>query len=295
MAYRFKRRETIAHGFRRIVAEQITGLLDDSRQATGESVHSARKRCKMLRALLELHASALERPARERADKAVRKIARSLAPVRDSAVRLQTLDALLALPSAQPAQRFAHVRCLLEAQAASARQLVLTRSDLRDVVALVRSAEARLLALAFARKGWRAIGPGLTRGFRRGRRSFATALDDPSPEVRHRWRQQVKRLWNHLRLIEACQPKKLGALVRKLDALDETLGTEHDLAVLRQHLVQHGRRHRAPAAFDAIVDLIDGRRTQLRRAADAQGHALYREKAGDFSAALERAWRRWRA
>lgn len=294
MAFCFKRREPIADGSRRIAAEQIRGLLEDTRSATAESVHSARKRCKMLRALLALHAHALDEPPRRGANKAIQKIARALAPVRDAEARLQTLDALLALPAASPAQRFSHVRGLLEAQAASARQLVLTRSDLRDVEALVRSAEARLLALAFDRKGWRAIGPGLTRCYRRGRRNFAAALDDPSPERRHAWRKQVKRLWNQLRLLEGCQPRKLGALVLELDRLGEILGAEHDLAVLRAHLAQHGRRNRSPAAFAAIVELIDSRRAQLRREADALGHALYGEKPRAFAEAIEHLWREWR-
>jgi CHAD domain-containing protein len=294
MAYRFKRREPVAEGFRRIVDEQVAGLLEDIATAGAESVHSARRRCKMLRALLELPAAALDRRQRERADDALEKIARSLAPVRDAEVRLQTLEALLASSAAHASESFAQARGLLRSQAAAARRLVLTASDLRDVVALVKAAQARLLALVFDRKGWRAIGPGLARSFRRGRRSFAAALDDPSPEVRHHWRKQVKLLWNHLRVVHGCHPKKLSALPRQLDALGETLGTEHDLAMLRQHLAQHGKRHRSPAAFHAIVDLIDSRRTQLRRTADAQGRALYRQKPAAFAEQIERAWHVWR-
>jgi CHAD domain-containing protein len=294
MAYRFKRREPIAGGFRRIADEQIAGLLRDIESATTESIHDARRRCKMLRALLALADEALDTRARARANEAVEKISRALAPVRDAEVRLQTLETLLAPAAARPTARFAQVRSLLQAQATAARRLVLTAGDWRDVAALVRSAHERMQALEFSCKGWRALGPGLTRSFRRGRQGLAASLDDPSPEVRHQWRKHVKLLWNHVRLLHGCQPRRLGAVARQLATLGETLGAEHDLAVLRQHLVQHGKRHREPAAFGAIVDLIDTRRALERRSADALGGKLYRRKPAVFAAQIERAWKRWR-
>lgn len=277
-----------------MVDEQIAGLLADTKDASGRGIHEARKRCKMLRALLALLSAGFEARATERAEEALEKIARSLAPVRDAEVRLQTLEYLLEVSSPRSAQRFEHVRSLLQAQAASARQLSLTPADLRDVAALARAAHTRLLALACDRKGWRAIGPGLTRSYRRGRRSLAEALDDPSPERRHRWRQRVKMLWNQLRLLQGCQPKKLGALLEKLETLGDALGGEHDLAELRQHLAQHGRRNRSAPAFAAIVALIDTQRARLRRAADALGRKLYAPRPTDFARQLKHAWQEWR-
>lgn len=294
MAYRFKRRESTAEAYRRIVEEQIAGLHEDINDASAEGIHEARKRCKMLRALVELFRGALDERASKRTDDALEKIARSLAPVRDSEVRLQTLEGLLARGMPRATQRFAHVHALLQAQAASARRLTLTAADLRDVTALVAAAHTRLLGLSLTRKGWNAFGPGITRTYRRGRRAFSDALEDPSPEIRHEWRKRVKLLWYHIRLLQGSQPKKLGAFARKLESLGETLGAEHDLAVLRQHLAQYGRRNRSPAAFDGIVDLIDSRRTQLRRASDALGRTLYAQKPAAFESRLKRAWHTWR-
>jgi CHAD domain-containing protein len=294
MAYRFKRREPVADAFRRISREQFVGLLSRLKTTADDGIHEARKHCKMLRALVELLSGACDARACQRADEALEKIARSLAPVRDADVRLQTLEALLTRAGPRAPQRFAHVHGLLRAQAASAHRLGLTTADLRDVAALVKAAEARLLALEFSRKGWRAIGPGITRAFRRGRRSFAQSLEDPSPEIRHQWRKRVKLLWYHVRLLQGSQPKRLAALARKLESLGETLGAEHDLAVLRQHLAQHGKRNRSPASFDGIIERIDVRRSQLRRIADALGHTLYAEKPAAFEKRLKRAWHEWR-
>ncbi len=294
MAYRFKRRESVADAFRRIVDEEAAALIAALKATGNDGVHAARKRCKMLRALLELLDGAAEKRACAKADESLEKIARALAPVRDAEVRLQTLEGLLTGAGARSPQRFAGARSLLQAQAASARRLSLTPADLRDVAALVRTGQERLLALQLDRKGWDALGPGLTRTYRRGRRSFEKGLGDPSPENRHQWRTRVKLLWYHVRLLHGCQPKKLGTLEAKLAALGETLGIEHDLATLRQHLAQHGRRHRSPAAFDGVIDLIDKRRTFLRRTADALGRKLYAEKAGDFARRMKHAWHAWR-
>jgi hypothetical protein len=45
MAYRFKRRESVADGVRRVALEQLDGTLHDlQRPKQGEAIHRARKR-----------------------------------------------------------------------------------------------------------------------------------------------------------------------------------------------------------------------------------------------------------
>jgi CHAD domain-containing protein len=295
MAYRFKRRETVADGFRRIVQEEFLGLTTALANAAGASIHEARKRCKMLRALLQLLDGSIDGTPARRADEAVGKIAQTLAPVRDAEVRRATLAALLAKAGPQATKRFAHVQAMLDVQASEARHLRLTAADFKDVGALADSAQRRLLALPLAKSGWKALGPGLRRTYRRGRKAFTSALNDPSPEFRHRWRKRVKPLWYHLCLLQGSQPKKITALVEKVGHLANLLGDENDLAVLRQHLEAHGKRIRARIEFDGITTLIDHRRTELRRKADRLGRKIYDEKPVDFTGHLERAWRGWRA
>lgn len=294
MAYRFKRKETIPDASRRVIGEQLAGLLSKVQAVEPGAVHDARLRTKMLRALLQLIRETCPPQALRRADAALEKIARALAPVRDAEVRLKTFDAVLARTSPQGLQRHAQVRSLLQAQAATARQLSLTPSDLRDVVALATTAQTQLAALPIEGRGWRAIGPGLTRAYRRGRKCLAAAVEDPTPEKRHEWRKQVKLLAAHLRLLQSCQPRKLDRHARQLEALGARLGTEHDLAVLRQHLALHARRSRSLAAFAGIIDLLDTRRAAVRRRADALGRKLYRAKPAAFSTRLRRAWEKWR-
>ena len=294
MAYRLQRREPVPDAFRRIADEQFLGLTTALGDETGAGIHEARKRCKMLRALVQLVARPPATLAFSKADAALQRILHALAPLRDAEARLHTLETLLTRGGPRVPARFASVRAMLQAQAASARRLTLTAADLRDIVAMAGAAQVRLEALPIAHKGWRALAPGLRGAYRRGRKALEAARNDPSPELRHRWRRQVKQLWHHVRLLQSAQPKKFAALARKLDALATGLGDEHDLALLREHLAIHGKRSRTRAEFDGLATLIDRRRTDLRRSADKLGRALYKAKPADFVARIERAWRRWR-
>lgn len=293
MAYRFKRREPVSNAFRRIVDEQFLGLIANLRKETGVGIHEARKHCKRLRALLKLMAKP-PLAAIAKADAALERIARALAPVRDAEVRLHTLENLLKRADAGGRAKLAVVRSLLAPQANSARRLTLKPADLRDIVAVAVAAQARVRALPIVHKGWRALAPRLHDTYRRGRKMFAVALDDPSPEVRHCWRRHVKRLEYHLRMFRSADPRKLGSLACELETLGDMLGDEHDLALLRKHLEAHGKRSRTLASSDGITALIDRRRTELRRSADTLGRALYKAKPGEFLAQMEHAWRCWR-
>lgn len=292
MAYRFKRREPVPEAVRRIGDEQFAALVGHLQGETEAGIHEARKCCKMLRALLGLVGprAAL---AFDRADAALEKTARALAPVRDAEVRLRTFEAILAQVGPRAGSRFAQVRAVIQSQAKSARKLTLTAGDLRDIAAMAAVAQGKVNALAIAHAGWRAIGPGLRKTYRHGRRALAVAQDDPSLEQRHRWRRHVKHLWYHVRLLHGAQPKKLATLALKLETLSETLGDEHDLALLRRYLAAQGKRSRARAEFDSLASLIDRRRADLRRAADRLGRRLFKAKPGEFVGRWEQAWRKW--
>ena len=292
MAYRFKRREPVPEAVRRIGDEQFAALVGHLQGETEDGIHEARKCCKMLRALLRL-VGPRGAVAFDRADAALEKIARALAPVRDAEVRLRTFEAILTQAGPRAGSRFAKVRALMEAQAKSARRLTLTAGDLRDIVAMATVAQGKVNTLPSAHPGWRAIGPGLRKTYRHGRKALAVAQDDPSLEQRHRWRRHVKLLWYHVRLLHGAQPKKLAALALKLEMLSETLGDEHDLALLRRDLTVQGKRNRASAEFDSLASLIDRRRADLRRAADRLGRRLFKAKPGEFVGRIEQAWRKW--
>ncbi|MSU34586.1 MAG: CHAD domain-containing protein [Pedosphaera sp.] len=290
VAYRFKRREPVPDAFVRIVDEQFLGLIANLRKETGAGIHEARKHCKRLRALLKLMAS-LPKAAVAKADAALEKVAWALAPVRNAEVRLHTLDSMLNRADVPVRAELTLVRSQLAREATSARRLALKSADLRDIVAMAIAAQARVRALPIVHKGWRALAPGLHDTYQRGRKVFAVALDDASPEVRHRWRRHVKSMGYHLRMFQSTDPRKLGMLAREFEAL----GDEHDLILLGEHLEARGKRHRTLASSEGLTELICRRWNDLRRSADTFGRALYKAKPREFEAQMEHAWRRWHA
>src|SRR5438309_290620 len=94
MAFRFKRRESIAAGFARIAAEQIDDAVAALEESSDEGVHEARKCIKRLRGLLRLFRRALPEGTYDRENDALRTAGRRLASLRDARVRIAVFDSL---------------------------------------------------------------------------------------------------------------------------------------------------------------------------------------------------------
>jgi CHAD domain-containing protein len=137
---------------------------------------------------------------------------------------------------------------------------------------------------------WDLLGPGLKRGYGRGRKAMKRALADPGAENVHRWRKRAKDLWYQLRILEAAWPELLGASVGQAHALADLLGDHHDLAVLAEDLA--GR----PEAIERepFQRAIGRRQDELLSTAAALGQRLYAEKPKAFERRLHRYWRVWR-
>ena len=87
MPYRLKRKESIAHGIRRVANEQFRAAEGELRTfRSPELVHSARKRLKMLRAVLRLVRPALDDATFDRENLALRDSGRLLSAQRDADV-----------------------------------------------------------------------------------------------------------------------------------------------------------------------------------------------------------------
>jgi CHAD domain-containing protein len=293
MSYRFQRKETVADAFRRVADEQFAALDAALRATPRADVHEARRRCKMLRALLRLFTAALDPPARRAADAGIAKIANALAPARDAEVRRQTFDALLRGAGPKARTRFAPVRTVLDAEAADGHHALPIRQR-EKVLAMSAALRPRVIALRLDRHGWRALAPGLRRASRRGRRAMAEARHDPAPERWHDWRKLAKRLWYDLRLLRNVRPRKLATPIAQLERLTEHLGDEHDLIVLRQHIEAQTAAAMPAGLAKEFIAFIDRRRALHRRGAERLGRKVFSEKPADFVARLERSWRAWR-
>jgi len=252
-----------------------------------QTVHEARKALKRARALVRLQREALGAKRFGRVNAMLRDAGRGLAGARDAEVIVDALDLLVERHrrrlSGSPG--IARWRGQLVAErerlrvqtreGAPARTLIV--SELRAARGIVERWEPRQSKgsrTALAREERRTARRGLKRIYGEGRRRRGRARKAQTSAALHEWRKRVK----DLRYVaEALQLR--GGVARRADLLGETIGAEHDMALLAESL----RTHRAclkgeRATRRVLKQLIRRRRARLRGRAWRLGEELYGRK-----------------
>jgi CHAD domain-containing protein len=297
-AYRFKRRERIDDGIRRIAAGRAghaLGELAGARADAGlaEAIHTARKDTKKLRAVLRLVRGPLGKKAFRAENHRYRDAARLLSRSRDAEVKLETLAALRERFGTElPAEPTRAWGAALEAERDEAVGAGEGEAGERigQARALIEAGRERIRAWPLDGDGWELIGPGLVRGYRQGRRQMKLTRKDPDPEQVHRWRKRVKDLWYQLRLVHKAAPQPLGETAERAHKLADLLGEHHDLALLAEDLC--GRD--GLAQREHLAALIERRQGELLEVALGIGERLFAEKPKAFGARIEGHWVAWR-
>jgi CHAD domain-containing protein len=292
MAYHFAIEETVGEAFDRTSREQLLGaeaaLRDGLESDPIAAIHKARKSVKKERALLRLMRGALRRSDRRRENATLRDAARRLSGARDAEVIIQTLDGLSERYAGQvPHHAFAALRARLQESLDGAGRGAPAAAA--QVASELAAAREEISGWTLKRRGWAAVEPGLRRTYKRGVTAFGVARNDPSDEHLHDWRKRVKDLWYELRLVaEVCGPSVRGQ-AKDAHALADLLGDDHDLAVLRDHLL--GLAGGIAADVEAVLGLLDHRRAQLQAQAMALGERVYSERPKAFVRRLRACWR----
>jgi CHAD domain-containing protein len=296
MAQRLTAGEPATKSVRRIVGREAKKALKDLASGAtprDASVHDARKRIKRARAALRLIRKPLGERRFRRANEALRDAARPLSEIRDAKILVEAFDALVEGGRRRAGLR--RVREALIAHQSSVRRRVFGRKEtLKPTRDALRAAGERSRRWPVGRHGWAALGPGVRRVYRAGRKVFAAARRRPTDERLHEWRKQAKYLWHQLEILAPIAPTPMEALARQTHRLSDHLGEDHDLAVLRQRLRRPDARL-PRAEVEAVSRLIDRRRGELRAKAMRLGTRVYRQRPRRFSKSLEARWRAWRA
>src|SRR5690606_4414503 len=260
MAFRFKRRESIRDGVRRIADEQIGKAieeLDEPDLSDAEKVHQVRKRCKKLRGLIRLVRPGFEEVYQQE-NAWFRDTARDLSTLRDSKTIIDAFDGLM--------ERFGDEVNRSEFETIR-QELVTRREQLQqeqiDLLQRLETARERMQQARDHIDGWngginrKALAAGLTKTYERCRRDLKQARKSPTPEALHEWRKRVKYHWHHTRLLENAWPEFFAAVGEVAKRASDRLGDDHDLAVLRSTFWAD--------VEDPFTDLIDRRRRQLQQ------------------------------
>jgi CHAD domain-containing protein len=297
MAFQLKSKESVGAALERCMRREIDKALLGLRATDrrDEAAFDARKRFKKVRAALRLVRDELGDAVYRRENLLFRDAARPLTEVRDAAVFVEALDALTGQFAVEIEPRaFDEVRRALVAE----RQAVIHRvldagGALASVAGVVAPARDRIDDWPIGHDGWPALGPGLTRVYRAGRRALARASTEPSVENLHEWRKQAKYLWHQLQLLEPAWVSHEEDFGDRLHELTRLLGEDHDLAVLRAVLTADPGAHGGHRVLKGLIGLLDRRRESLADQAFALGRSLYADGPQRFTSRIEGYWNAW--
>lgn len=292
MAYRLQAGESVSESVQRIALEEMEFAAErlKAREDRDEAVHDARKSVKKIRGVLRLVRPEIG-PTYESENTRFRNIGHKLSDVRDGAAMLEIFDGI-AEKHKQSLKRTAlrKIRRGLE----QAKKETETRLDaeqvVQDAILAFREAAGGLKTWLLKEDGFEAVAGGLERTYRAGRRALAQVQNDPTPEAYHYFRRRVKDHWYHVRLLESLNTGALEMREGSLKNLEQWLGDDHNLVVLRSKLEEDRGWYGGEAHVQQFLSVADREQEQLREDAIAMGQQLYAQRPKQFIASLANLW-----
>jgi len=284
MPYRFKRSESVEENVKRIAREEIDEAVKQLRSGNDkdEAVHEVRKSLKKVRALLRIVRPELGRSF-DRENTHLRDTGRKLSSIRDAAAIVEAWDGL---GKQQPPS----VRRALVLHQKHADQELATPDFIRSLASALMKTRKSTLRWRLRHRGFRAIGLGLLKTYRDGRKALATARKSGTREDFHEFRKRVKDHWYHIRLLEKLWTDVMQAYEHSLKDLEDALGNDLNFSILQERLPSVLETAGAAAKLDSVNATIDGKRKELRAHALEVGAKVYSQKPRDFIRQMEKLW-----
>jgi len=294
MAYHIRASDpSLTHALRRIAGDQLDRAIA-SAEADGPlhpRIHDIRKRMKKLRGLLRLVRDGFD--AYQGENRYLRDIARTLAPLRDAAVLVETYDTVTeAEAEAIDRRTTLPLRRALEAARETAAESEDAATRLTAAASSLHAARRGAAEWQVEEKGFDVLAQGIARTYGRARKAMARAAETRDAADMHEWRKRVKYHWYHTRLLSDIWPLKMDAHEEAADDLGSLLGDRHDLegfttAITRSDLAEQPRR--------ALLQAVERRREALDEAAFALGARLLADTPDALTDRWAVWWERWRA
>jgi CHAD domain-containing protein len=291
--YKFRNdASSIAGAFREIALSQIDLALQDVDTApeAGSAVHAARRRCKKLRGLLRLVRPVF--PDYRKENRAIREAAEGLSAARDAEVLVETFDSHIGKDAGdRPVYRDVRRRLVEHGEAFGSTRNTELLSSFR---AAMQAARLRAGSWSLEKDGFGALKGGLRATYRDARQNMAQAAETGEAADFHRWRKAVKYHGYHLALLRDLAPDLLAAHRQVADLLGETLGEQHNLAVLLEVLEQSPDRFGAHEELSAIEAAVRDRMQGMEAKAFSLGRQLFSEEPAALVRRFRGFWRTWR-
>lgn len=287
MAYRFKVKESLARGVRRVGSEQFELAEGHLRNAADpvSSIHETRKCIKRLRALLRLVRTAIGEKPYQHENRELQQIGRLLSPARDGDVMRQTLAKMETRLSGNRRVIVDHLRKRLDEAVPQGAEEVHGK-----VLSSLGRAKRRFGQIKVQNGGFDALEAGLHATYRKGRRALAQAEMEPDDEVFHDLRKSVQQHWRQMLLVSRAWPDVCRARASASRDIAQILGEEHDHAVLAAFADSHRGNGLATEEIDIIHQDCRARQLELRSLALPMARRLFAERPSRFAHQMAVSW-----
>ena len=253
------------------------------------AVHAVRKDLKRARAALRLLRQTIGNAQYRDANRRLRDAALPLRPLRDATALLDTLRKITKSSGNEriEARRFrehlhkirdlARGRCTRKSRRLEATRIQLVNNTLQQMA-------VRATAPVSARRG-------ISKTYKRGRKAFAKAERRTTVAVLHELRKQAKYLANELELASHVLQIDFKKQRHRAHKLAVVLGDDHDLAMLKEKLLEWCASQHSPggrASQKTLGDRIDSARDKLQAKAHRHAKKLYGRSRHRLHEQLER-------
>jgi CHAD domain-containing protein len=283
-----RRHEPLRHGLLRSAKGLINSVTTHSEESEDdeEVLHRFRTTIKRLRAWLRLIRPAVGSAFFDRENQRLRIAARLLSGTRDSEVARETLKALPV--SHQPIPIREAMNAVLPGLEKRGERAKGHKANVNEVKARLEQTLQSFRHLQLPGTDQEIIKAGIRVVYKQGRRRMKEAIRTGEDSAYHRWRIRAKHLYYDLQFLEPVWPKQLHRMLSRLSKLQDRLGLDHDLIVLRAELTKTPDAFGGKEAVQRIVSCLDRQSHELRRAAEPLGRKIWRQKPGRFSRRLKR-------
>lgn len=285
-----QRGEKLADGIRRILKQQLSFAiteLSDEERPIDTAVHEARKAMKRTRSLLRLIRPAIKQ-SYSRENRELQSVGRTLSELRDAQALLETLEGLASSTDGS----FASARDFLRKRKDALAEALQARGELRSAAEKLDQVLQRFDKLSLDDLDFAVPADAVQKSIKRGKRAFSRAVVDEDPERFHECRKRAKDLRYQLELLTEIWPGVLEAYAGSAKKLEEYLGDDHNLAVLREIL---DKAHVMNGEREILEGSIESKQAKLREKARQLSRRLYSEPPDAWSRRLRSSWRAWNA
>jgi CHAD domain-containing protein len=238
--------------------------------------------------MLRLIRPVISKTAFDRERARLRKAARRLSFARDSDVARQTLATL---PFSKGRGRDAAAVGL----ASLNREPEAEISKATNQIELdLEQTRRNLHRIRVSGREWKTIKRGLREVYRQCCKRMERAIRQGDDESFHKWRIRVKNFYYELQMLQPAWPARLNKMVSGLGRLQDEIGADHDLIILKRALRKTPDAFGGAEAVEQLIDSLDHKSRKLRRVAEPLGRAIFNQTSRRFVRELGQHWNKWR-